>query len=1060
MLTCPVCGTENPERAKFCLECAAPLTGGEGSRESRRTVTILFCDLTGSTALGERLDPESLERVIASYYEAMREPIERHGGLIEKFIGDAVMAVFGLPHIREDDALRAVRAADEMREALAVLNKALERDHGATLQIRVGVNTGEVVARDPSAGQHIVVGDPVNVAARLEQAAAPGEVLLGEPTLQLVRGAVDVETIEPLALKGKSEPVPAFRLVRVVPGAAGFARRLDAPMVGRARELELLRAAFERAMSDRACQLFTVLGVGGVGKSRLMLAFVDELGERATVLRGRCLPYGDGITFWPLVEALTEAAGLGETQSPGEVRDRLRALVPDAEDADTIADRVAQVIGSSGTAAPEETLWAVRRLLEAMASARPTVFVIDDIQWAEPTLLELIEYVADWSRDAPILLACMARPELLQDRPSWGGGKLNATTIALEALTTEECELLVSNLLATDEVAEDVRARVAEAAEGHPLFAEEMLATMVEDGILVSTEGRWVAVGDLSSIAVPPTISALLAARLDRLDADERGTLELASVAGQIFYVKAVEALFNGDGRVRDHLASLARKQFVHAQGSDLPGLEALAFRHLLIRDTAYEAMPKARRADLHERLAAWLESELGGRVIEQQEIVGFHLERAHDLLAELGPADERQSALADRAALYLRGSGERANARGDMPAAARLLERAARLMRRDDPLRVDVLTDAALAARDHGWRPLALSLLQEMVETAERTGDVGLIARAELIRHHRGEDMAAPGWIAECDRLARRVLEVASGDDDLSLGWAWDALGGLAWQRCRSDEADPAWRRALDHYRHAGKDRLVQDVFTWYAGIPLLGPMPCDQALEVLRGYLQERELPLEAEWDLQSTVGWLLAMQGEVDEARRLMRGFDEVLRELGRWESAAFTQQMLGWVELMSGNPMEAERLMRKATEELEAMGSEWGGVLWSIRAQALYELGRYDEAEAAAVRRSSQFGDLSTDVMARAVRAMVMARRGRFGEAEALVRVALLDMDTSDFPSERADVRMALAEVLSLAGRNDEAASAIREAISFYEGKGNVVQVRAATAKLADLRTSPS
>jgi class 3 adenylate cyclase/tetratricopeptide (TPR) repeat protein len=1055
MLACPSCGAENLEGARFCNACAAELRDDAGeARESRKTVTILFCDLTGSTALGERLDPETLRVVVSRYYEAMREPIERHGGTIEKFIGDAVMAVFGVPHVHEDDALRAVRAAADMREALATLNKDLERDHGATLQIRVGVNTGEVMAADPSAGQHIVVGDPVNVAARLEQAAASGDVLIGETTLRLVRDAVDIEPVEPLTLKGKSEPVPAFRLIRVVPGAAGFLRRLDAPMVGRSRELGLLRGALDRAISDRACQLFTVLGVGGVGKSRLLGAFSQELTDHATLLTGRCLPYGDGITFLPIVEAVTEAARLAETDSPANVRTKLLELLGDDADRDRIADRVAQVIGAGGEAVPEETLWAVRRLLESMASSRPVVFVIDDIQWAEPTLLDLIEYIADWSRDAPILLACMARPELLEARPSWGGGKLNATAIALEPLSTDECQTLVANLLAVDDVAPDVRERVAAAAEGHPLFAEEMIATLVEDGLLVNEDGRWVASGDLFDVAVPPTISALLAARLDRLGQAERAVLERASVIGQVFYPDAIEVL-SDTGSVRVELASLLRKQFIRSERSDLQDVEALAFRHLLIRDAAYDAMPKSLRAELHGQVADWLEATLGERITEQQEIVAYHLERAHDLLGELGPSDARQGVLAVRASAHLREGGRRAFDRGDMSAAVGLLERAGSLMVPDDPLRVDVLIDAGFAARDAGWRARGTALLEEAVATADRSGDEVLLARARLLHHDHGVVMTGAGWLEEQRLLAQRLLEVAEpSEDDLSIGWAWYVLGSLAWQRCRSDEAEPVWRRALDHFRRAGDERMAEECFSWHVAVPLLGPMPCDQALEWLRGYERDAR-SIEAEWSVQTTIAWIRAYQGHVDEARGILREGDRYLRELGRRETAAFASQMIAWVELIAGNFEEAERLAADASTELEMMGSEVGGVLWSIRSQALYELGRYDEAEAAAQRGLERFGDLSTILMQRSVEAMVLARRGRFEESERVARDVVAQIDTSDFPSERGDMRMALAEVLQLAGRGEEAAGTIGEAIAFYEAKGNVLQAGTAREKLEGL-----
>ncbi len=1058
MLVCSTCGAENPVGARFCNACATDLRVDEGEpRESRKTVTILFCDLTGSTALGERLDPETFRRVVSRYSEAMREPIEAHGGAVEKFIGDAVMAVFGVPHVHEDDALRAVRAAQDMREALATLNKELDRDYGATLQIRIGVNTGEVIVGNRAASEHIVVGDPVNVAARLEQVASPGDVLIGGSTLRLVRDAVDVEPMDPLVLKGKSEPVAAFRLLRLIPGAAGFVRRLDAPMVGRSRELGLLRGAFDRAISDRACQLFTVLGVGGVGKSRLIGAFVDDLADGATVLRGRCLSYGEGITFSPIVEAVADVADLADADGPDQIRGKLIELLGEDEDRDRIADRMTQLIGAGGEAVPEETLWAVRRLLEAMAATRPVVFVIDDIQWAEPTLLELIEYIADWSRDAPILLACMARPELLEERPAWGGGKLNATAIALEPLTAEECETLVANLLAVDDVAADVRERVAAAAEGHPLFAEEMLATLVEEGILVRDDGVWIAAADLAEVVVPPTIAALLAARLDRLDPAERAVLERASVIGHVFYSDAVEALSRPDGpQARTALSSLARKQFVRTERSDLPGVEALAFRHLLIRDAAYDQVPKALRADLHVRFADWLEEALGDRIAEQQEIAGYHLERASRLLEELGPADARASALAERAAKHLREAGRRAYDRGDMSAAAGLLQRAGELMSPDDPARVDALIDAGLAAREAGWRAVGTSLLEDAVETAERTGVEVLIARARLVHHNRGVVMTDPLWLEEEARLARLLLDVAGpANDDLGLAWAWYVIGGCAWQRCRSDEAEPAWREALDHFRRAGDRRMAEECFGWFCGIPLLGPMDCDGALRLLRGYEVEVLGSVEAESELQATIAWILAYQGNVDEARAIFHEYDKLLRELGRRETAAFTTQMIGWVELIAGDFEEAERLAEVAVVELEAMGSEVGGVLWSIRAQALYELGRYDEAEVAVDRGAERFRDMSTRVMESSVRAMVLARRGLFEDAERIARDAVIEMDTTDFPSERGDARMALAEVLQLAGRPDEAATAIQEAIQLYEGKGNELQAGTARAKLAAL-----
>ncbi|HJP67177.1 MAG TPA: adenylate/guanylate cyclase domain-containing protein, partial [Actinomycetota bacterium] len=634
MVRCPNCGKDNPEDARFCMACATPLdAAAPPTREVRKTVTVVFTDVTGSTALGERLDPESLRRVMGRYFDEVRAVLERHGGTVEKFIGDAVMAVFGIPQLHEDDALRATRAAWDMRQALAELNQKLEQDLGVTIETRTGVNTGEVVAGDASAGQALVTGDAVNVAARLEQAAQPGEILIGPDTHRLVRDAVDVEPTEPLTLKGKSDAVAAFRLLGVTAEALGAARHLEAPMVGRDQELSLLQWAFNRAVTERTCHLATVLGAAGVGKSRLASEFLRGVGDQATVLRGRCLPYGDGITFWAVVEATHQAAGITDQDDPSVAKAKLAALVQDEEQGDRIAERVAQILGLvANHAVPEETLWAVRKLFESVARRRPLVLVFDDIHWAEPTFLDLIEHIADWSRDAPILLLAVARLELLELRPSWGGGKMNASTIALEPLSEQESEQLVENLLGR--LPAEAARRIAEAAEGNPLFVEEMVGMLIDDGLLVRDDGHWAPTQDLSTITVPPTIQALLAARIDRLVAEERQVIERASVVGRTFYRGAVTDMTPEEIRamVPAQLQSLTRRELIRPLPSDFAGEDTFRFRHILIRDSAYEAMPKEIRADLHERFAAWMEAAAGDRAREYEEILAYHMEQAYQL--------------------------------------------------------------------------------------------------------------------------------------------------------------------------------------------------------------------------------------------------------------------------------------------------------------------------------------------------------------------------------------------------------------------------------------------
>ena len=454
----------------LCCRTGSPVPG----REQRKTVTVLFCDVTGSTELGERLDPEALRALLARYFERTKTIVERHGGTVEKFIGDAVMAVFGVPVLHEDDALRALRAAVEIRDAFPELG----------IEGRVGVATGEVVT---GTEERLATGDAVNIAARLEQAARPGEILIGWESYRLTRDAAEVEKLEPLELKGKARPVAAYRLLSVH-GEEGFRRHGLAPMVGRAREQRQLASVWERTTSERACELFTILGAAGVGKSRLVAEFLDSLDD-TLIVRGRCLPYGEGITYWPVAEVLGQ---LPEAEPEPVAAETIRALLGDK-----------QLVTSS-----EEIAWAFRKHLEVVASDRPLVCVFDDLHWGEETFLDLVEHVADLSRGTPILLLCMARPDLLDRRTGWGGGKINTTTVLLEPLSSEESERLIANLADLDE---SLRTRVREAAEGNPLFVEEMVALLEESGG--------------GTVMVPPTIQALLAARLDQLDSAERAVL-------------------------------------------------------------------------------------------------------------------------------------------------------------------------------------------------------------------------------------------------------------------------------------------------------------------------------------------------------------------------------------------------------------------------------------------------------------------------------------------------------------------------------------------------------
>jgi predicted ATPase len=551
--------------------------------------------------------------------------------------------------------------------------------------MRVGVNTGEVVAtRDAGAGKP-VSGDAVNVAARLQQAAAPGEILLGEGTHHLVRWAIEAEpagTIDPL---GRIGPTRAFRLLAVAPGLFTHEQRFDSPLVGRDRERRQLGSAFKQATDDETCQLFTLLGPAGVGKSRLVHEFLRSIRSKAQVLRGRCLPYGEGVAFWPVAETIKQAAGISDVDTAAEVRDKIGALLGPDHPASAIADHVAAIIGlSEAPSSREETFRAIRTLYESIARGRPLAIVFDDVQWGEPSFLDLVEHLADTSRGTPILLLVIARPDLLDDRPGWAGGKLRSTSVLLGPLNEDEVSRLVANLLGGLAASLPVERKIMEAAEGNPLFVEEFLAMLLEDGLVRRSGDEWIGVTDLVTIATPGSIKALLAARLDRLPIREREVLQIAAVVGKTFTREAVEALVDADTlpEVAERLESVVRKEIIRPDRSSPDILYAYRFRHILIRDAAYAALPKGDRAELHERFADFQEQAAGDRRSEYEEVIGYHLEQATYYRQGLGRNDDRTRDLARRAAQMLGAAGVRAIQRGDALASSRLLERCQALWR------------------------------------------------------------------------------------------------------------------------------------------------------------------------------------------------------------------------------------------------------------------------------------------------------------------------------------------------------------------------------------------
>jgi class 3 adenylate cyclase len=601
------------------------------AQEVRKTVTCVFCDVVESTALGERLDPEAVRRVMSLYFEEMRRAVERHGGTVEKFIGDAVMAVFGVPKLHEDDALRAVRAAEEMSAALHHLNEEVGAAWGVTLAARIGVDTGEVVASETHADQRLVTGGAVNMAARLEQHAAAGEILLGETTYRLVRGAVDADLVVTLTVKSRADPVTAWRLRRITQNASWLQRRLDAPVVGREEELATLEDLFQQCL-PASCRLVSIVAPAGLGKSRLVREFIQRIRGRARVTRGDCLPYGEGVTYWPIAELIQDLAGFAQTDDFDEARSRILALVQargaaggryHEADAEHIAEVVAGAVGLSGlTAETTEIAWAVRRLLETTAlTGGPLVVVIDDIHWAEPALLDLLEHVATLTSDVPLLMVCTARPELAEVASGWSDEVPEAVRLTLDPLDTTDVDALLNGLLDGMHLPEYLRTRIMAASDGNPLFVEELVRMLIDDGILVRTDEGWMATAELKDLVIPPSVTAILASRLDRLEPSELALIQRAAVIGREFYRDALEHLGVASlPRLEEDLRSLVSKQLVQRVGAGFGGSETYRFFHLLTRDAAYASVPKETRVDLHEQFAGWLESAAGTRSTEYED--------------------------------------------------------------------------------------------------------------------------------------------------------------------------------------------------------------------------------------------------------------------------------------------------------------------------------------------------------------------------------------------------------------------------------------------------------
>jgi class 3 adenylate cyclase/tetratricopeptide (TPR) repeat protein len=999
-----------PPPAAATLEAAEPI-------RARRPATVVFADVVESTALGEQLDPESVHRILERYSETATTILERHGGTVEKFIGDAIVGFFGLTEVHEDDAQRAVRAAVELRDAVAELCDELRRTHGIELGVKIGVNSGDVFVGAGTRREMFATGDAVNVAARLEQHANDGEILLGARTFRLVEEIVDADPLEPLAVKGRKALVSAWRLLDLS-SAEPLSHRHQVPFVGREHQLEEVRKALARVRDERSCLLCTIVGPAGMGKSRLAEEFVGELDGSATVAVGRCLSYGEAITYHALAEILQELVG----REPDR---RIAELVGD--DAELVGRRVRATMGLDQDIAPaEETFWAIRRLFESAAAERPLVAIVDDLHWGEPLLLDLLEYLAGFSAGAPILILCLARSELFEARPSWAAGEV----VALDALAEPEARKLV-HAIGEGEIEPPEEARIVRTAEGNPLFLEQLVATRTECG----------------DEHLPPNVQAVLTARVASLDPRERRVLEHASVEGRNFRWNVVAELLPEEAREslgRD-LMALVRRQLIEPDPSVFAGEDGFRFSHVLIREAVYEGLPKEVCADLHERLADRLRG--GG----EDEVVGHHLEQAFRARSQLGLVGEREWELAREAQTRLEAAAQKVLLGGDPDAAADLLARAVSLLPVDDPSRVGLLPRLGAAFFEAGRFTEADEVLTEAID---RAGDDALLeARARL--EQQFVRLQAEGAIDEPDRVAQDTLRVFEAHGDLrgqSRTWCLRAM--VDWIHGQAAKADEGWRRAADLARRAEDELELFEMLAWRASAAPIGPTPVTEAIATCTEIREEVDGSPLATAQMLPPLASLYAMQGDFETARSLVQEANTLLGELGRIYTVALSHHD-ATVEFLAGQPAAAEQRLRTAYERLDELGEKaFAASTASMLAQAVYCQERYDEAEqfCSASREAAAADDLSAQVEWRGVAAKLLARRDRNAEAETLAREAVELVEQTDFLRHHADALLALGDVLALGGEPQQAATAFRAGLELYQQKGDTVMAERAHERL--------
>jgi len=986
------------------------------ARRKRKLVTVVSADILAGVP-----DPEALAAALQQARDLAAEVVTAHGGVVERSVGDAVIAVFGVPAAHEDDALRAARAAIALREGMRELSDRLEAEVGFRLGVPIGLATGEAVVVGPTGDESSATGDAVSLAVRLQEAGTPGEIVVDETTRRLVAHAASFEPLGELELRGRG-PAPAFRLLEVADDAPAVARRGDVPFADRRPELARLRRAFTEASRGRRLRAILTLGPPGIGKSRLAHELERELGDRATVVGGRCLPYGTGITFWPLLMAVRAAPA-------SEAGEAIEALLGDG----------------AGPSSTDEIAWAFRDFCEQLARVRPLVLVLDDLHWAEPALLDLVDYLVHQSTGAPILVICLAREDLLEGRHDFLTGH---ERVVLDALPAADTQALVESLSEAAPLPGERLRQIAEAAEGNPLFLEQLVALATEDGPIAAQR------------PLPTTIQALLLARIDRTGPAERAVLERGAVVGAEFSRSAVTALLEPAlaATVDRHLEKLVGRGFVRPAQQLEAYEEGFRFSHGLVHSAVYGATPRSERADLHERYAGWLERrpESTG---DRDALLGYHLEQAFRQRAELGPVDARMRVLASDAGARLGRAGIRAWRRGDAAATTNLLGRATELLQPGDPTRRELLCELGLALRAAGESARSDSALTEALASAAEAGDRRVELRAEIelgwLRLLSSPGAAAEALLLSIEK-AIPVLEAVG--DDRSLGRAL-LVDGFVQGAVHGRNAYWHWaaRRARTHYERSGWP--TSTCLEALAASLYYGPAPAPDAIAQLAALIEEPSTDRAGKAHLLVFAGGLEAQLGHFKKARLALGQARATYEEFGRLPALAMNlRPVAAEVALLAGDLDGGERELYSACAQLEEI-RDWSHLASQAAdlAHVLYDQGRYDEAAAWLKRTAAHAApdDVIAQLGRRAAEAKLLAQAGKADRARRLAAQAVELAESTDALNQHARALLDLGEVLRLGDRPEEAAEAARAALRLYTLKRNAVAARRTRALLAQL-----